>query len=110
MPRDAQSNVADIINMLESFRRAILAGSSYPDDADFVGNILEQNLREIFDRRPVPSVDDYDSGAGRKRFDLAFLLVKESNRALRERRPDQALGFVAKAISLWGEQKSDGAK
>jgi hypothetical protein len=69
-----------IITMLNSLRRSILGGdASERDDAHFVGTILEQHLREVFDQCPDSRLDDPDGGEERKRLDLAFLLVKESN-------------------------------
>lgn len=94
-------NDALFVTMLNSLRRSIVANEFDAEDTCFVGTILEQNLREIFDRCPDPRLHDHDRGPERKRLDLTLLLVKESNRARRDRLPTAALEFVDRALALW---------
>jgi hypothetical protein len=55
----------------------------------------------LFDRDPELPRDDQDAAAERKRLDLTFLLVKESNISRWEHLLEVALESVGRALALW---------
>jgi len=71
----------------------------------FVGKLLEQHLRQLFDLGRELPLDDHDALAKRKMLDLTFLFVKEANKARQRHLPEAALEFVDRALALWS---SDG--
>jgi len=96
-----------VVKMLKAFHNSLASESDKSGDANFVGTILERNLKEKFDRdRPASGFIAANERAGESRdFEVTFLMVKEANRALKAHRPDLAMEFVDRALSVWGGPK-----